>query len=374
MCIIPRESLTLPLLNSVPMPFTKNFWKFAWMKRKRISWTNLAAVVAVFLAITLIVVKNVEANTSSQLLNVSYDPTRELYLSLNEQFTAKYEKDTGKHLKIKQSHAGSSSQSRAVIDGTQSADVVTLGLYSDVDALRKQGLIPEGWSKRLPNDSQPYSSTIIFVVRKGNPNNIRDWADLIRPGVEIVTPNPKTSGNGKLSALAAWGSVIKRGGSEDEALAFLKSFYEHTTVLDAAARASAINFTVEKIGDVHLTWENEAIREVSESKGDLEIVYPPVSILAQPSVAWVDANVARHKTEDYAKAYLQFLFTDAAQDTIAKFGYRPINPEVASKYSNQFPQIDLFPVTLIAQDWEDAKQKFFADNGILDRVYKPKAK
>ncbi len=344
------------------------------MKIKRISWANLAAVSAVVLANVLVVVKNVQGNASNQLLNVSYDPTRELYLSLNQQFTAKYEKETGKHLKIKQSHNGSSYQSRSVIDGSSPADVVTLGLYSDVDALRKQKLIPEGWSKRLPNNSQPYSSTVIFVVRKGNPKKIRDWSDLIHPGVEIITPEPKSSGNGKLSALAAWGSVIKRGGTEAEALAFLKSFYEHTLVLDAGARASATNFAVEKIGDVHITWENEAIREVAEAKGELEIVYPPVSILAQPYVAWVDTNIAHHKTEAAAKAYLQFLFTNQAQETIAKFGYRPINPDILRQSSTHFSQIQLFPITLIAKDWDDANQKFFADNGIIDLVYKPKAK
>jgi len=343
------------------------------MKIKPISWANVAAVSVVILANTLVIVKNVESNMSKQLLNVSYDPTRELYLSLNEQFTAKYEKETGKHLKIKQSHGGSSYQSRSVINGSAPADVVTLGLYSDVDALRKQKLIPEGWSKRLPNNSQPYSSTIIFVVRKGNPKHIRDWSDLVRPGVEIMTPDPKSSSNGKLTALAAWGSVIKRGGSEAEALAFLKSFYEHTLVLDAGARASATNFAIEKIGDVHITWENEAIREVAEAKGELEIVYPPVSILAQPYVAWVDTNITRHKTEADAKAYLQFLFTNQAQETIAKLGYRPINPNILLKYRAQFPQIQLFPITLIAKDWDDAKQKFFADDGIIDLVYKPKA-
>jgi sulfate transport system substrate-binding protein len=343
------------------------------MRIKPISWANVAAVSIVILANTLVIVKNVQSNTSNQLLNVSYDPTRELYLSLNEQFTAKYQQQTGKHLKIKQSHGGSSYQSRSVINGTTPADVVTLGLYSDVDALRKQKLIPEGWSKRLPNNSQPYSSTIIFVVRKGNPKHIRDWSDLVHPGVEIITPDPKSSSNGKLTALAAWGSVIKRGGSEAEALEFLKSFYQHTSVLDAGARASATNFAVEKIGDVHITWENEAIREVAEAKGDLEIVYPRVSILAQPYVAWVDTNIARHKTEADAKAYLQFLFTDQAQETIAKLGYRPINPNISLKYRTKFPQIQLFPVTLIAKDWDDARQKFFADNGIIDLVYKPKA-
>lgn len=343
------------------------------MRIRRMSWGNLAAIAAVVLAITLVITKNVQGSPANQLLNVSYDPTRELYVSLNEQFLGKYEKETGKHLKIKQSHAGSSHQSRAVVDGSEPADVVTLGLFPDVDALRKQGLIAENWVKRLPHDSQPYFSTILFVVRKGNPKNIQDWSDLIRPGVEIITPDPKNSGNGKLSALAAWGSVIKRGGSENEAFDFLKAFYTHTSTLAAGARASAINFSVEKLGDVHLTWENEALREVAESKGDLQIVYPPSSILAQPYVAWVDANTTRHKVEAEAKAYLQFLFSDPAQETIAKLGYRPINADILQKYSAQFPKLDLFPITLIAKDWDDAKQKFFAENGILDRVYKPKA-
>ncbi|AGY59916.1 sulfate ABC transporter substrate-binding protein [Gloeobacter kilaueensis] len=342
------------------------------MTVKKISWTNAIALAAVVLAITAVVVKNVEGNTGRQLLNVSYDPTRELYRDIDQQFVAKYEKETHRQIKIKQSHGGSSRQSRAVIDGSAPADVVTLGLYSDVDALRKQGLIAEGWSKRLPNNSQPYASTIVFVVRRGNPEKIHDWPDLLRPGVEIITPDPKSSGNGKLSALAAWGSVIKRGGTQEQARAFLKAFYEHTTVLDTGARASATTFAVEKVGDVHLTWENEAIREVAESKGDLEIVYPPVSILAQPYVAWVDANTTRHRSEADARAYLQFLFSDEGQETIARSGYRPINPQIARKYSTQFPKIELFPITLIARDWDDARQKFFAENGIIDLVYKPK--
>jgi sulfate transport system substrate-binding protein len=337
----------------------------------RIPLSSLAAIGAAVLSIILVIVKNVESNTSNQLLNVSYDPTRELYLSINQQFIAKYAKETGKHLKIKQSHGGSSHQSRSVIDGTLPADIVTLGLYSDVNALRKQNLIPENWSKRLPNNSQPYFSTIIFVVRKGNPKNIHDWPDLIRPGVEIITPDPKNSSNGKLSALAAWGSVIRRGGNETEALAFLKSFYQHTLVLDSGARNAATRFAVEKIGDVNLTWENEAIREVKEAKGDLELIYPPISILAQPYVSWVDSNTTLHKTEAEAKAYLQFLFTDQAQETIAKFGYRPINPNILQKYRYQFPQMELFPITFIAKDWDDAKEKFFADNGIIDLAYKP---
>ncbi|WOJ89015.1 sulfate ABC transporter substrate-binding protein [Methylocapsa polymorpha] len=338
----------------------------------KIPWTNLAAVIAVAIAVALIAVKNLDADGSNQLLNVSYDPTRELYASLNEQFTAKYEQATGRGLRIKQSHGGSSRQARSVIDGEQQADVVTLGLFSDVDALRKRGLIADGWSNRLPHNSQPYFSTIVFVVRKGNPRRIHDWPDLIEPDVSIITPDPKSSGNGKLSALAAWGAAIRRGASEAEARDYLKAFYEHTSVLDAGARGAAITFAVEKIGDVHLTWEDEALREAAESKGELEIVYPPTSILAEPTVAWVDANVARDKTEAAAKAYLEFLFTDEAQETIAKFGFRPINAEVLQKYADRLPKLDLFPVTVVAKDWDDAQQKFFADNGVIDAVYKPK--
>jgi sulfate transport system substrate-binding protein len=338
---------------------------------RNIPWTNLAAVTGVIIAVTLITVKNLDANGSYQLLNVSYDPTRELYRSLNEQFAAKYEQATGQRLRIKQSHGGSSRQARSVIDGHQPADVVTLGLFSDVDALRKRGLIAEDWSKRLPHNSQPYTSTIVFLVRKGNPKRVHDWPDLIRPGVSIITPDPRSSGNGKLSALAAWGAALRRGASEAEARVYLKQFYEHIPVLDIGARSAATTFAVEKIGDVHLTWENEALREVAESEGQLEIVYPPISILAEPFVAWVDGNVARNKSEAAAKAYLEFLFTDEAQETMAKLGYRPVNAEILKKYSNLLPHLDLFPVTLIAKDWDDAQQKFFADNGVIDTVYKP---
>jgi sulfate/thiosulfate-binding protein len=336
------------------------------------AWTNTLALAAVAIAITLVVVKNLDRNPSSQILNVSYDPTRELYLDLNAQFVAKYRNETGKTLTIKQSHGGSSRQARAVIDGLD-ADVVTLALSSDVDALRKQGLIAEGWAKRLPHDSQPYASTIVFVVRKGNPKAVKDWPDLIQPGVSVVTPNPKTSGNGKLSLLAAWGSVIHAGGSDEQALAFLKQLYRHVSSLGVGARDSATTFTLEKEGDVHLTWENEAIRETEESHGELQIVYPTVSIKAEPSIAWVDANVARKNTLAFAKAYLEFLYTAPAQETIARYGYRPIDPEVLQRFGGRFPKIDLFPVTLVARDWQDAQVKFFAENGIFDVIYQPKA-
>ncbi len=211
----------------------------------------------------------------------------------------------------------------------------------DVDALRKRGLIAADWASRLPNNSQPYTSTIVFVVRKGNPRAIKDWPDLIRPGVFVITPNPKTSGNGKLSVLAAWGSVIYRGGTDAQALEYLEQLYQHVPVLDSGARDATNTFMQEKIGDVHLTWENEALLEVAEYKGEVEIVYPPVSIRAEPAVAWVDANVTRRKTEAYARSYLEFLYTDQAQEAIARHGYRPINSAILKKYPASLPQIDL---------------------------------
>jgi sulfate/thiosulfate-binding protein len=339
----------------------------------RTAWLNTIAVAAVAIALTILVVKNIEGDTSNELLNVSYDPTRELFQDLNRQFVAQYAKQTGRKLTIKQSHGGSSRQAQAVIDGLQ-ADVVTLAIRSDVDALRKRGMIADGWGQRLPNNSEPYTSTIVFVVRRGNPRGIKDWPDLVRPGVSVITPNPKTSGNGKLSVLAAWGSVIYRGGTEAQAEQYLSQLYQHVPVLDTGARDATNTFTQEKLGDVHLTWENEAILEAQEYRGEVEIVYPPVSILAEPSVAWVDTNVARRKTESSAKAYLEFLYTEQAQETIAQHGYRPIDPEILKKHAAQLPQIDLFPITILAKDWDEAQQKFFADNGIFDAVHPMKAK
>ena len=339
----------------------------------RTLWLNAFAVIAVVVAVTLVVARNIEGDSSNQLLNVSYDPTRELFKDLNQQFVTQYAKQTGKKLTIQQSHGGSSRQAQAVIDGLP-ADVVTLALRSDVEALHRRGIIADGWAERLPDRSEPYTSTIVFVVRKGNPRGIKDWPDLIRPGVSVITPNPKTSGNGKLSVLAAWGSVIYRGGTETQALRYLRELYEHVPVLDSGARDATNTFTQEKLGDVHLTWENEALLETEEYRGDLEIVYPPVSIRAEPSVAWVDANVARRKTEAYAKAYLEFLFTDQAQETIAQHGYRPINLEILKKHANRLPQIDLFPVTILAKNWDEAQQKFFADAGIFDAIHSGQAK
>lgn len=335
----------------------------------RITWIDLVAVLAAAVAVGLVTGKTLLAHEGTHLLNVSYDPTRELYADINQAFLAQAKAAGGPTFTIDQSHGGSSRQARAVIEGSLAADVVTLGLVSDIDTLRKRGLVAANWAERLPNHSQPYYSTIVFVVRKGNPKVIHDWPDLIHPGVEIVTPSPKSSGNGKLSALAGWGAIVTRGGSETEARAYLKTFYEHTQVLDGAARGSAVRFAIEKVGDVHLTWEAEAIREVRESHGELEIVYPPTSILAEPAVAWVDANVARHHTETESRAYLEFLFSAPAQQIIARNGYRPIDPEAHRQQAATLPDIRLFPITAIAAGWAEAQEKFFGDNGIIETVY-----
>src|SRR5262245_30679583 len=303
-----------------------------------------------------------------ELLNVSYDPTRELWRELNQAFAHDYEQTTGKTVAIHQSHGGSGSQARAVVDGLV-ADVVTLALWSDTDALRRKNLLAEQWEERLPHRSLPYFSTIVFVVRKDNPKHIRDWPDLVQPGVGVITPNPKISGNGKLSFLAAWGAVRQRGGTEQEAEDLVRKLYRNVLVLDTGARGSTVTFAQRNIGDVHLTWENEAHLEVQEAKGALEIVYPPLSIKAEPHVAWVDANVERKGTREIAESYLRFLYTDAGQDIIGKHFYRQIQPEALAKHSAHFPEITLFPITAIVRDWDDAQQRFFADQGLFDRSY-----
>jgi sulfate transport system substrate-binding protein len=306
-----------------------------------------------------------------ELLNVSYDPTRELYRAVNEAFAPQYKAKTGTELTIRQSHGGSGTQARAVVDGLE-ADVVTLAMWPDTNAIAKAGLLPIGWEKSLPNNSLPYTSTIVFVVRKGNPKGIKDWPDIVKPGVEIVTPNPKTSGNGKLSFLAAWGSVVTRGGSDAQALEFVKKLYEQTPVLDLGARASTTTFVQKKIGDVHLSWENEAQLEVKEAGGSVEIVYPPTSFLAEPHVAVVTKNAERKGSLDAAKAYLEFLYTPEGQEIIAKNFYRPSDPTVLAKYRAQFPEITLFKVDAVAKSWDDATAKYFGDGALFDSFYKPK--
>jgi sulfate transport system substrate-binding protein len=302
------------------------------------------------------------------LLNVSYDPTRELWRDLNALFVPRYEQEAGRRLVVRQSHGGSGTQARAVLDGLE-ADVVTLALWSDTDALRTKGLLAEGWEGRLPHRSLPYFSTIVFVVRKGNPKGIKDWPDLARPGVEVVTPNPKTSGNGKLSFLAAWGAVRYRGGSEDEARDFVTNLYRQVPVLDSGARGATTTFAQKKIGDVHLPWENEAWLEVKEARGELEVVYPPASIRAEPYVAVVDANVDRKGTRAAAEAYLRFLYTEEAQEVLARHRYRPIDDAVRERHAAELPPIRLFSVNTVAGGWGEAQRKFFAEGGEFDRIY-----
>jgi sulfate transport system substrate-binding protein len=311
------------------------------------------------------------ARTEGELLNVSYDPTRELWRDLNALFVERHEEQTGQRLVVRQSHGGSTSQARAVIDGLE-ADVVTLALWSDTDAIRKKGLINEGWEERLPNRSLPYLSTIVFVVRKGNPKGVKDWPDLVRGDVKVITPNPKTGGNGKLSFLAAWGAVLHGGGSEKDAEEYVRELYARVPVLDQAARAATVTFARKRIGDVHLTWENEAHLEVQEAKGELEIVYPRASIRAEPHVAVVDANADRHGTREQAQAYLKLLFTKEAQEIIARHHYRPTDPEVLARHREHFPPIELFPITKVARGFDAAQERFFAEGGVFDRIYQPR--
>jgi sulfate/thiosulfate transport system substrate-binding protein len=338
---------------------------------KNVFGLSFIAIVLIGGAVWLFARSNGDANGGVELLNVSYDPTRELWRDLNAQFIEHYEKETGTRLDIRQSHGGSTSQVRAVIDGLD-ADVVTLALWSDTDVLRKHGLIAQGWEERLPNRSRPYLSTIVFVVRKGNPKGIKDWPDLVQSGVQIITPNAKTSGNGKMSFLAAWGSVRNRGGTEQEALQYVTQVYRQVPVLDLGARGSTTTFAQKNIGDVHLTWENEASLEVQEANGALEVVYPPASIRAEPYVAFVDANVERKGTRAAAEAYLRFLYAPDAQEVFARHHYRPIDPEVLKRHSQSFPELKLFPISTIAKGWDEAHQRFFASGGVFDQILSSK--
>ena len=311
-----------------------------------------------------------QSGEAIELLNVSYDPTRELWKDLNQTFIPKYEQETGNTLTIKQSHGASGSQSRSIVDGLE-ADVATLSIWSDTDALRKQGLLKDGWEKGLPNRSLPYTSTVVFVVRKGNPKGIKDWSDLSKANVVVVTPNPKTSGNGKLSFLAAWGSVVLSGGTEEQAREFVTKLYRNVPVLDTGARGATATFAMKGIGDVHLTMESEAYLEVQENKGELEVVYPSLSILHEPHIAVVDQIVDRKKTRKVAEAYLNFLYTPEGQEILGKHYYRPTDSKVAAKYASQFQPIKLFPITDLVANWDEAQGKFFAEGSIFDGIYRP---
>ena len=306
-----------------------------------------------------------------ELLNVSYDPTRELYRDINAAFAKHYEQEHGTAVTIKQSHAASGSQSRAVIDGLD-ADVVTLATWPDVEAVAKSGLLRPDWQNRYENNSIPYHSVVVFVVRKGNPKNVLDWADLDRDDISIITPNPKTSGNGKYSFLAAWGAALAAGGSEDDAQKFVSALYRRTPVLDTGARAATATFSQKGIGDVHLTFEQEAHLEVDESKGSLEIVYPKRSIRVDPPVAVVDQNVDRKATRHAAEAYLGFLYSPEGRAIIAKHHLRPWGDTPPPPAAGEtWPAIETFDITFVAGDWNNAMKKFFGEGGVFDAIYQP---
>jgi sulfate transport system substrate-binding protein len=305
------------------------------------------------------------------LLNVSYDPTRELYKAVDAAFARFWKERTGQDLAINQSHSGSGAQSRAVIDGLQ-ADVVTLALAYDIDAIADRGLIAPNWQSRLPQNSSPYTSTIVFLVRKGNPRRIRDWGDLLRPGVEVITPNPKTSGGARWNFLAAWAWALKQpGGSEAKARDFVGRLYRQVPVLDTGARGSTNTFAQKGIGDVLLAWENEAFLSQAEFPGRFDIVTPSLSILAEPPVTVVDKVVDRRKTRTLAEGYLNFLYSPLAQDLIGQNHYRPRDAGAAARYGSKFPDIPLVTIDGEFGGWRKAQAKFFADAGIFDQIYKP---
>jgi sulfate/thiosulfate-binding protein len=306
-----------------------------------------------------------------RLLNVSYDPTRELYDDYNKAFAEYWKGKTGDTVVVNQSHGGSGKQARSVIDGL-GADVVTLALAYDIDALAKQAqLIPANWQSRLPANSSPYTSTIVFLVRKGNPKNIRDWGDLVRPGVAVITPSPKTSGGARWNYLAAWAWALKQpGGSEATAESFVKKLYKNVPVLDSGARGSTVTFVERGIGDVLLAWENEAYLAVKELGPDkFDVVAPSLSILAEPPVSVVDKVVDKHGTRKIAEEYLRYLYSKEGQEIAAKHFYRPRDPEIAAKYAAQFPSIPLVTIDAAFGGWTKAQATHFADNGTFDRIY-----
>jgi sulfate transport system substrate-binding protein len=305
------------------------------------------------------------------LLNVSYDPTRELYVEVNAAFAKQWQARTGQRITIRQSHGGAGAQARAVIDGLE-ADVVTLALGYDIDAIQHSGLIGPGWQKRLPQNSAPYTSTIVFLVRKGNPKGIRDWSDLVRPGIGVITPNPKTSGGARWNYLAAWEYARRRPGGDDaKAREFVRQLFRNVPVLDSGARGATTTFVQRGIGDALLAWENEAYLALAEAKGQVEIVTPSLSILAEPPVAVVDKVVDRKKTRAAAEAYLQFLYSPEGQEIVAKHHYRPRDPKVAAKHASAFARVNLFTIDQAFGGWQAAQKAHFADGGTFDQIYTP---
>ena len=312
---------------------------------------------------------SISAFAETELLNVSYDPTRELYTDFNTAFGKYWKAKTGEDVKFKQSHGGSGKQARAVIEGLD-ADVVTLALANDIDAISDSGVIAKDWQKRLPNNSAPYTSTIVFLVRKGNPKQIKDWSDLVKPGVSIITPNPKTGGAPRWVYLSAWGYELNKGGTPAQAQDFVGKLYKNVAVLDSGARGSLTTFSQRGIGDVLLTWENEALLATKELGPDqFEIVTPSISILAEPSVAVVDKSVDKHGTRKLAEAYLKYLYTPEGQEIVAKNFYRPRDPKVAAKYSGQFAKVKLFTIDKVFGGWRNAQKVHFADGGVFDQIY-----
>ena len=303
------------------------------------------------------------------LRNVSYDPTRELYVEFNAAFARYWRAKTGQQVRVEQSHGGSSTQARSVIEGN-AADVVTLALAADIDAIAATGrLLPVNWQSLLPDNSSPYTSTVVFVVRKGNPKGIHDWGDLVRPGVSVITPNPKTSGGARWNYLAAWGwALAQPGGNDEQARKFLRRLYANVPVLDAGARGATTTFVHNGLGDVLLTWENEAMLAVREIGADkLEIVVPSVSVLAEPPVAVVDSVALRHGTREVARAYLDYLYSKEGQEIIARHYYRPRDPEVAARYAERFPQLKLVTVADFG-GWERVQRTHFSDGGVFDQI------
>lgn len=304
------------------------------------------------------------------LLNVSYDPTRELYKDYNALFAANWKASTGQDVTINQSHGGSAKQARSVIDGLE-ADVVTLALAYDVDAIAERGLIARNWQSRLPYNSAPYASTIVFLVRKGNPKGIRDWGDLVRPGVQVITPNPKTSGGARWNYLAAWAwAARQKGGNDAKAQAFVADLYKNVPVLDTGARGSTTTFVQREIGDVLLAWENEALLALDELGRDkFELVAPSISILAEPSVAVVDSVVDKRGTRKIAEAYLKGLYTPKGQDLVARHYYRPRDRAVAARFAARFPKVQVVTIDKAFGGWNSAQKRHFVDGGLFDQIY-----
>ena len=321
----------------------------------------------------LLCIGAISAYADQSLLNVSYDPTREFYADYNRFFAERWKEQTGETIAVRASHSGSGAQARAVIDGLE-ADVVTLALAYDIDAIAdKANLLPSDWQKRLPNNSAPYTSTIVFLVRKGNPKQIRDWADLTRTDIKVITPNPKTSGGARWNYLAAWGYALRQpNGDEEKARDFVAALYRNVPILDTGARGATITFAQRRQGDVLIAWENEAFLALDEfGKDKFEIVVPSVSVLAEPSVAVVDKIVDKHGTRTAAEAYLKLLYTPEGQEIIAKHFYRPRDPEIAGRYADRLPRIPLFTIDEGFGGWKAAQATHFADRGVFDQIYKP---